>query len=577
MMRRVGESSISLAGLSLACLGMALAACGGRKAQPAPVQVAPKVEAPPPPPPAEDSPASTRFLNLTKEIEKLGSGEPVDRAWLEGELNAILKTDPEFSAARFDLGVLKELDGDKAAAQKMYEQILQREPDFVPAKENLAADLVGRLELDKAVEVYRRDIEKDPKNVTSRLALARILLTRKAFEEAITLCRQALQRQADAIEAFRILATSYDALGNAPMAELIIGRVLKVNKEDLELHYLLAEILLKRKEDFVAGVNKLKQVVTMDPKWLKVRAQLADIALTYRDFGNAAQQLEVVTKEQPKNRAAMNNLAVAYKGMGRYEQAEALYQKVLQTDPNDADVLWNLAVLYHRYLNRYDDAIAMYKRAKAAAKAGDEKFAECDKLATEAETQKNNIAEQQARAERERKKIEAINAAVQAVRDGKKPEPETIGNEQERTETAWQLASSAQGGLQGVDPASEDFGNRLKESEIMLRCALAIIPDTPSARSEVCAPMQVWWAAQVMYPLGRLEDALAAATEARKCDPNNPDAQLIEQQLTQLIAQQKAQKAAESGVPAEGTPATDAAAPAPEPQKPAKPGKRGRR
>ena len=540
MMRRrfVGISAVVTALAFMGCGGDARRMATVQAAAPAP---AAKPAAPPPPPPpataaAPGSPeeqAQKKFADLSKDIEKFGKGEPVDRAWLEGELNAVLKIDPKFAPARFNLAVLTERDGDRAAARQAYAQIARENPRFAPAQENLASYDVTDGKRDEAIATYRRIIQSEPKDVTSRLALARLLAEQKQYTEAIALARQALQHQADAIEAFRVLAECYEALDNTPMAELIIGRGLKVNKDDTELHYLTAKILLDRGE-LAAGVNKLKEIVTLDPKWLK-------------DYGNAAQQFDAVLKEDPKNRAARIGLAVSYKGIGRFEQAEKLYVDLLTQDPKDASALWDLAVLYHHQLNRYDDAIANYKKYKAIAPANDEKAAEVDKLVADLEKQKNDLAAIKAHEEHEAKKLEATQAACAATHDGKKPNAEAIGNDKERIEVAWQKMVDAQTAIQGGDVAG---------GEAMVACAFAITPDTAGAKVEACAPMHVMWT-QILYQLGRSEDALAVTREALKCDPNNPDAQLIEQQLKEILGQKGGDTgAAQPGAaPAETKPA----------------------
>ncbi len=557
-MKRDHQHDLRRAGLgwALAAGALLVQSCGGGSAEHAPakagVHVA-KVEAGP------EQKAQERFVALSKEVDKLESGQEVNRGWLAKELQAVLKLNPEHDAAEFDLAVLKELGGDKDAARKMYEEIHERNPSFAPAAENLAAYLVREGHQQEAVATYRRIIEKDPKNVTSRLALARLLATEKQYDEAVKLCRGALQQKADAIEAFRVLALAYDAIGNTPMAELIIGRGRKVDENDVELNYLLAEILLKKK-DLASGVRQLKEVVKLDPNKLAVRAQLADIALSYRDFGNAAQQYEAILKEKPKHRGALIGLAVAYKGMGRYDQADKIYTQLLTAKPDDVDAMWNEAVLYHHHLNRYDDAISLYKRFKEAAGPGDEKAKEVDKLVSEIEKQKSDLAAAKAREERERKKAEAIKAACAAVKEGKKPNAEAIGTEQERTETGWQLMVDAQAAIQGGDVAA---------GEQMVQCAFAIIPDSPGAKIEACAPMRNMWT-QILYQLNRIDEALANTRAALACDPNNPDAQLIEQQLMELIKQQKEAAAAEGGAAAGGAAPAAADAAAQQPPKPAK-------
>ena len=84
------------------------------------------------------------------------------------------------------------------------------------------------------------------------------------------------------------------------------------------------------------------------------------------------------------------------------------------------------------------------------------------------------------------------------------------------------------------------------------KCALAILPDTPNAKISACAPMLVMWTRDILYPLGRMQDGLVSIGQALACDPDNPDAQLIQQQLQEILKQQEGQP------PPDSVSATDA-------------------
>lgn len=471
--------------------------------------------------------AQAKFAALTDNVDKVGEGKSVDAAWLESQLNEVLALDPKHKAARFNLAVLKEQRGDAAGAREIYQKLYKEAPEFAPAAENVAADMIANGDTQKAMQIYRDVAQKDPKDTTSRLALARIAVREKRYEEAIELCRQVLQRDGAALEAFRILAESYRAQGNLPMAELIVARGLKVHKDDAQLHTTLAQIMFE-KNDLAGGVNQLKLAVADDPKSVKVRGQLADIALQYRDFGNASQNFEAIVKEQPQNKGAKVGLAVSYKGLGRYDQAETLYKEVLAQNPDDVDATWNLAVLYHRHLNKYDEAVALYRKAHKAAGPGDAGMADVDTLIADAERQKNDQVAMRAREEAERKRKEAVDAVCGAVAAKKKPDFDAIGDEQERVGAAWSLMVEAQSMLQEGD------ASKVAPAEANVTCAFAMVPETPKANTEACAPMHIMWT-QILYQLGRNDDAMKTIKEARKCDPENPDAKLIEQQLDELI------------------------------------------
>lgn len=492
--------------------------------------------------PASDAQAATRvrskFVELSQQLEKLGSDDRVDRDRLQAQLLEMTTLDPSFVPARFDLAVLQAQAGEVAAAQASFRALATADPNFTPALENAAAAQVRAGQVEEAMATYRRIIAHEPKNLTSRLALARLNLPLKKYQESIELCRYVLQRQADAIEAFRILAQAYTALDNVPMAQLIIGRAFKVVKDDVEMHHLLAHILLDQ-DDLVGGLAKLKEVVRMAPERLLARAELAEIAMSYRDFGNAAQQYEAILKERPGQIPVQVNLAVAYKGLGRYDQAEALYRDVLTHEPKQVAALWNLGVLYHRHLKRYDDAVARLNQFQAAAPKNDPRLAQVEPLVIEIGKLKSDVEAQRAQAERDAKRQAGLEAACAAVVAHKPVAAAAIGNEQERVETAWQLMVQAQQTIGAGD---------VPAGEAAVRCALAIIPDTAAANKSACAPMQVMWT-QILYQLQRLEEARASIAAALICDPENPDAQLIQQQLKELMAQQAAPAAASEPAP----------------------------
>ncbi len=520
------------------CLG--LCACGGGSEQAAPPPQAAPTQAVENPTEAAAKPvvadeATTKFAALTKELEERSTDKPLDGAWLEQQLKAVLAANPRHSAARFNLAVLYALKGDKAQAKAAYEAILKDEPKFVPAIENLAAMSVAQGDVPAASATYKQIVKADPKNQTSRLALARILQTQGQHQEAIDLCRQVLQRKADEIEAFRILAESYRALGDIPMAELIIGRGLKVNKDDSSLHYLTAQILLD-KGDLPGGVRTLKEVIRLKPEWLTPRARLAEIALTYRDFGTSTQQYEQIHKLLPEDRSAKLGLAVSYKGLGRYDQAEKLYNELLAKDPKDFDVLWNMAVLFHLNTSEFDKATEFYKRAKSVAPAGDKQAESIDQRVQTVAKLKADDTARKARQERERKKQEGIAAACAAIANGQPANGEAIGGEQDRIQAAWDLLLvTAVGKIQAGDVTG---------GEASAKCALGIVPTTPGAGAVACGQLRVNWIqiqdqAGMLTSVEAMRNALSVIEEAVKCDPENPDPQLFKQQLEQMIVQQQ--------------------------------------
>ncbi len=498
-----------------AMLAVLLGACAApQKAQPELFPAVQQVAVAAPEPLGGRQEAAQKFNALSRELEKVGADERLSPLHLTAQLQEMLRADPTYKPALYNLAVLQDEAGDSPQALETFRKLASGANPFVPAVENvLAMEAAADGEaLAQSIAAYQRIVASDRTNLTSRLALARIYERQGRHHEAVALCREVLARQADAIEAFRILAVSTTATNNLPMAALIVSRGLRAAKEDVELTHTLAQIHLL-KNDVGGGVDELKHVLRLDPSRLDVRAQLATIALAFRDFGNAAQQYEMILKQKPDLEAVKINLAVSYKGLGRFDQAEQVYKEVLVSHPAQPDVLWDLAVLYHRNLNRYDDAISCYRQyqqvtAAAPSASGAIHARQVDGLVHELEGLKSDQAAMLAQKEHEQKRQEAVQKVCASLDGAKVEDAGAVGSDQERIETAWQMMAGAQKAIEGGDvPAGEKA----------VKCAFVLLPKTAAANAAACAPMHVVWT-QILYQLGRLEDASAsnAATLRRR-------------------------------------------------------------
>lgn len=525
-------------------LFLAMSGCGSKTAT---MEAQPEAKSTDTTPSQKRVEAEKLFADLGKELEVLaGQKEPVDIDWLEQELQKVLSLDSNHAAAQFNLAMVFQGRGQADKANDLIQAIAKDHPKFVPAQENMAATYVTSGDIGKAKRVYKKLIQADPKVLTSRLALAKLLQNEGKHQEAIDLCRKVLQRKADAIEAFRILAQSYFAVGDDAMAELIVGRGLKVDPKDPYLHHVTAEILLA-KNDLAGTVAKLKQVIRLKPDWLEPRAQFAEIALAYNDFGNAAQQYEAILKAVPNNRSAKLGLAMSYKGTGRYEQAEQLLNALLNNDANDVDALWNLAMLHWLHTKEYDKSIQLLKRFEKAAPRKDKDANRVARLITNIDTEKKDVAARRAREEKERNRKQAIAAACKAVANNQVPNAEAIGTDQERIQAAWDLLLVT--AVQNIE------GGQMLEGENAARCALEIVPLSPGVGLVTCAQIRVKWV-QMQYQIGMLatsaslRDAKAIMEKAVECDPDNPDAQLFVEQLEALALQAEQAEAQATPEPA---------------------------
>lgn len=102
-----------------------------------------------------------------------------------------------------------------------------------------------------------------------------------------------------------------------------------------------------RQNELLAAQEHLEKAVLTFPAVTGVRHLLGIVYLKRQNFEKAAEQLEKALEEAPSP-AVLNNLGVAYIGVGEYVRAEALLRQALRQQPDLADCYKNLAFLYQK-------------------------------------------------------------------------------------------------------------------------------------------------------------------------------------------------------------------------------------
>jgi tetratricopeptide (TPR) repeat protein len=115
-----------------------------------------------------------------------------------------------------------------------------------------------------------------------------------------------------------------------------------------------------RINNLVASQDHLETAVLTFPSMTGINGYLGTVYLKQQYFEKAIASLKKALEEDPSV-AVLNNLGVAYLGMGEYKPAEALLQQVLQQRPDLAGCYKNLALLYQKTA-RTNEAVASFEK-----------------------------------------------------------------------------------------------------------------------------------------------------------------------------------------------------------------------
>ncbi len=152
------------------------------------------------------------------------------------------------------------------------------------------------------------------------------LMLKNDLDKAENLCRQAIEIKADQAEAINTLGIIFFKRGDFEKAAENFGRTLEIRPGYNDIYFNYSNALSLSGKPFESE-EQLKRAIIFTPP-------------------NANPQIWI---------ESLNNLAVSYANMQKYENAAENYERVLQIAPNRADIRANYALMLFR-LKKMDEA-----------------------------------------------------------------------------------------------------------------------------------------------------------------------------------------------------------------------------
>jgi len=256
------------------------------------------------------------------------------------------------------------------------QEILRRHPDDVPTRRLLAriylrslGDLsagVGQSEVaGKAIEQYKEIYRLDPSDTESALWLTRLYRLRNEHDKAEAVLRgilkedpeneaaveqltQLLLDQGKSAEAVSLLEGMNDRAPSAPLLDLL-GDAYTQTKD-----------LLKAEQAY-------RKAVELDPSELSHQRGLGQTLMAEEKFSDALAVYQKLADLMPDDADIYLRIAQIYREMHQLDRAEESLLKARQYAPGSLEVMYNEAMLYQAQ-GRYDDAIRVLSDAVTGVK-----------------------------------------------------------------------------------------------------------------------------------------------------------------------------------------------------------------
>ncbi len=189
----------------------------------------------------------------------------------------VLRREPGFALAHYDLAVVQRDSGDIEQAIASYERALAINPKFPEALSNLGGFYFRTGQAEKARATFERALLVYPNFVQALSNLGAVLNKVERASEAEPLLKKALHLDPDFAVAHYNLGNAYFALGRMDEAEAAYTQAVTMGVEFPGMHWKLYEIQRKKNNNEEAA-KQLKTILEMDPENAEAQKELEQLA-----------------------------------------------------------------------------------------------------------------------------------------------------------------------------------------------------------------------------------------------------------------------------------------------------------
>jgi len=313
---------------------------------------------------AAPSGVSTRaqllFEDANKTLEAARKANAYDFVALERKYKAALQEDNRLVEARYNLGVLAQMQDNTEEAEKHYREVLRQRPDFSAAAVNLGVLAMNAGDLAKAQSILQTAADIYPNDPESRANLANVYVLTGDTKRAIQLARESLYRDPQNLSAYKAMMAAYLSAKQYNLLRLVAARIRDLNEKEPDVPYYLGLAVLGEGKDAEAKVL-FQRTLELNPVHFHAAVELAKLELRYENAENAEAALRRVLQMDGKNIPALIGLAVSYGELGQLDKAMQVYDGVDKLNPNQPEVAFNRGVILSKK-EQPERAIEYFKR-----------------------------------------------------------------------------------------------------------------------------------------------------------------------------------------------------------------------
>jgi tetratricopeptide (TPR) repeat protein len=213
--------------------------------------------------------------------------------------------------------------------------------------------------LDLAIAEFLKIVSLEPKSLENHLLLGQLYTVKhdNAKAEAQFKAAQAIEPASEdvVLNLARLHAESGDLQGAANLLEAVPESD-RTTKEEFALGAAYEQLKQSKK-----AIAAYQRSVNMEPENLDATRALAQALLADNQLNEAQKVFQQLVDADPEDVAALDRISEIQRRQGKYTQALTTVRKARAKDPNSLEAGYNEGLLLD-VLGRYDEAIAVYEK-----------------------------------------------------------------------------------------------------------------------------------------------------------------------------------------------------------------------
>lgn len=307
--------------------------------------------------------------------EQLARGTPKSLQRAQELLTEAVGLNKTLWEAQYDLGLTYRRRGDLEHAREHLGVAAELAPSAVEPLWALAECELARGDRDRAAALLEKFVALEPQRVETRLALAAVQRERGRLDEALTVARAVLVKDPRETLALLEIGRIYRARGELDVTELVLEKARALlpadSKQSAPVYNELGLLALARGDTQLAFTH-FGKAEGLDTRFSPAHVNQGSVLLRAGDYEAAERAYRAALAVEPKeielgSLDARIGLGIAQRGQGKYREARATYEKVLEAHPSHLPAIYDLAVLLADFMDQRKEALPLFERYLAGA------------------------------------------------------------------------------------------------------------------------------------------------------------------------------------------------------------------